>query len=624
MPRFGFATLATVALADSDIRELFKQWKAEHNQVFNGDEDEHRFQVFKSTHEKIQEENSKGHSFTLAHNFMSAMTQQERVQLLGFHPMRANNASTHLFAPASEAPDAVDWTTEGKVTPVKNQGQCGSCWAFSAVEALESRWAIHEGKPPVAMSEQELVDCDTASDAGCNGGLPENAFEFLETHDMCTEASYAYAGKGGQCHIDGCDVAVPKGSVTGVGKVPADDDAAMAAAVAEGPVSVGIEADQFAFQMYSSGILKGNCGTNLDHGVVVVGYGTDYFKVRNSWGSSWGENGYIRIGRGVAPHGECGILMDGSYPTFASQSQNEPVDANGHIFLEGFLEGFIGEATHIKKCIVQSEQLAKDAAGLLADLKAHKFNNTIHDIEALVQDVGSELPSCKGAGEDLKPIFEAFKGVRSIKELVQKLKSNFLAHDREFLDILEDEVQVCTFGAPDAHKCGEDLGKQVRSLMVGDQFSSPMVTGHGKVFMAGFLEGFLGKAEHIKACIADSEKTEQAVVKFIADLKAHKFNQTIADVQAVISDVTEDLSACKDAGKDLTPILTAFKDVHSIKDLVKKIKENFLAHDKEFLDILDDMIEVCTFGAPDAHKCGEDLGKQARSLVIGDQFAIVV
>jgi len=298
--------------------------------------------------------------------------------------------------------------------------------------------------------------------------------------------------------------------------------------------------------------------------------------------------------------------------------------AGGKIFLDGFISGFIGKATHIKKCVVQSEHLVGDAAGLIADLKARKFNQTIHHIEALVQDVGAELPSCKGAGEDLKPILEAFKGVHSIKDLMQKLKTNFLAHDHEFLDILEDELQACTFGKPDAHQCGLDVGKQVRSLMVGDQLSSPMVTGHGKIFMEGFIEGFIGKAEHIKACIAQSVKTEKAGVKFITDIKARKFNRTISDVQALIGDVTADLSTCKGAVQDLGPILAAFKGVHNIKDFMNKIKQNFLAHDKEFLDILDDMIEVCTFGAPDAHKCGKDLGRQSRIFVIGDQSAVLV
>lgn len=138
------------------------------------------------------------------------------------------------------------------------------------------------------------------------------------------------------------------------------------------------------------------------------------------------------------------------------------------------------------------------------------------------------------------------------------------------------------------------------------------------------MEGFIGKADHIQACIAQSEKTEQALEKFMSDIKAQKFERAISDVQASIADVTEDLSTCKDAGKDLAPILAAFKDVHSIKDLMHRIKENFLAHDKDFLSILEDMIEVCTFAASDAHKCGEDLGRESRSLLIGDQLSVLV
>merc|ERR1711916_394139 len=139
----------------------------------------------------------------------------------------------------------------------------------------------------------------------------------------------------------------------------------------------------------------------------------------------------------------------------------------------------------------------------------------------------------------------------------------------------------------------------------------------------GFLEGFIGKADHVKACISDSVKTGEAAMKFISDIKAHKFNATISDVQELIADATEDLASCKDAPKDLAPLLHAFKDVHSIKDFMNKLKTNFLAHDKEILDIVDDMIQVCTFGKPDAHKCGSDLGHQARSIIIGDQVDVL-
>jgi len=268
--------------------------------------------------------------------------------------------------------------------------------------------------------------------------------------------------------------------------------------------------------------------------------------------------------------------------------------------------------------------LVGDAVSLMGDLKAHRFNESVSDIEALIQDVGAELPACQGASKDLLPILEAFKDVKSIHDLMEKLKNNFLSHDRNILNILEDEIEVCTFGAPDAHKCGEDLGKQVRSLVIGDQKSLMLPGPPSKIFMKGFVEGFLGKAEHIKACIDHVADTSKTLAKMISDIKSHQFNSTISDIQELVSEVAEDLSSCKGAGQDLAPLLTAFKDVHSIKDLTNKLKDNFLAHDKEMIDILEDMIQVCTFGAPDAHKCGEDLGRETRSLVIGDQFAVLV
>jgi hypothetical protein len=145
---------------------------------------------------------------------------------------------------------------------------------------------------------------------------------------------------------------------------------------------------------------------------------------------------------------------------------------------------------------------------------------------------------------------------------------------------------------------------------------------HGKVFLAGFLEGFLGKAEHIKACIDESVVARKDAQRLLADLRSKDFNRAVADVGALVADVMGERTICKGAGKDLEPIMAAFKDVHSIKDLMNKLKENFLAHDKEILDLMVDMLEVCTFGSPDAKKCGQDAGKQVRSLVVGDLVVV--
>merc|ERR1711972_1051668 len=223
--------------------------------------------------------------------------------------------------------DSVDWTTKGAVTPVKNQGQCGSCWSFSTTGALEGAWEIATGKL-VSLSEQQFVDCDKV-DSGCSGGLMDNAFQYAEKNAICTEESYSYTGRGGTCKASSCTVGIPNGGVTGFKDVAKDDMQALMEAVEKQPVSIAIEADKAAFQSYRSGILSSSCGANLDHGVLLVGYGSeggkDYWKVKNSWGTSYGENGYVRLLRGKGGAGECGLLSGPpSYPVVSGSPAPSP------------------------------------------------------------------------------------------------------------------------------------------------------------------------------------------------------------------------------------------------------------------------------------------------------------
>merc|ERR1719262_1917399 len=210
---------------------------------------------------------------------------------------------------------SVDWVAKGAVTPVKNQGQCGSCWSFSTTGGLEGAWEIATGNL-VSVSEQQFVDC-SKQNSGCNGGLMDYAFQFAEGVALCSESSYPYTASDGTCNTGGCTVVIPKGGVTGYTDVDHSESALMSA-LNQQPVSIAIEADKSAFQSYNNGVLQANCGTQLDHGVLAVGYGvesgTKYWRVKNSWGGSWGESGYIRLLRGKGGGGECGILSAASYP----------------------------------------------------------------------------------------------------------------------------------------------------------------------------------------------------------------------------------------------------------------------------------------------------------------------
>ncbi|MCP3683685.1 MAG: hypothetical protein GY861_13450, partial [bacterium] len=207
---------------------------------------------------------------------------------------------------AKAAPDAFNWNDQGKVTKVKNQGQCGSCWAFSATGNLESVHAIKSGNL-VEFSEQQLVDCDKV-DQGCNGGLMENAFDYLKQNSIMLESDYSYKGRGGSCSYD-----ESKGQlkVSSYQFSPEDEGQVKQFLYENGALAVAMNATtlQFYFGGIYSPWFSWTCSPKaLNHGVLLVGYGVEndkeYWIVKNSWGASWGEKGYFRIIRGK---GACGI-----------------------------------------------------------------------------------------------------------------------------------------------------------------------------------------------------------------------------------------------------------------------------------------------------------------------------
>lgn len=222
----------------------------------------------------------------------------------------ASATAMHTF------PSSLDWRDHGVVVPPKDQSHCGSCWAFSAVGAIESAFAIANGSTAVSLSEQEILDCSSRD--GCGGGEMDNAFHWVEEHQgraLCSEEDYPYLGHDGICHL-GCEPVV---HVRDYVDVEPNSHDALLRALLIGPVAVAIEADKMAFQLYHGGVMDGRCGTNLDHGVLLVGFGTedgkDFWLIKNSWGNKWGDGGYIKLLRTQENGpGQCGIYMQASYP----------------------------------------------------------------------------------------------------------------------------------------------------------------------------------------------------------------------------------------------------------------------------------------------------------------------
>jgi len=250
----------------------------------------------------------------LHHEFTSMMNGYKMS-----YKINSSNGSTYL-SPLTDVvlPSSVDWRTKGYVTPVKNQGQCGSCWSFSSTGSLEGQHFRKTGNL-ISLSEQNLVDCSKSyGNNGCEGGLMDYAFQYVrDNKGIDTENSYPYEAQDDSCRYNKRNIGATD---SGFVDIPQGSEAKLKEAVASvGPVSVAIDASHESFQFYSKGVYdETDCSSeSLDHGVLVVGYGTtseglDYWLVKNSWGTTWGDEGYIKMSRNK--DNQCGIASSASYP----------------------------------------------------------------------------------------------------------------------------------------------------------------------------------------------------------------------------------------------------------------------------------------------------------------------
>ena len=307
----------------------FIKWLGRQGKLYSSFEEyKYRSKVFERNLDTIKEHNKGSSSWTMAVNKFADMTPQEfKAKFTGLSMKKRNtpnpwdlNKLEFDFKFSRTIPISIDWSTLGAVTPVKNQEQCGSCWAFSTTGSVEGAWFLAK-KELVSLSEQQLIDCSTAEgNNGCNGGLMDYGFQYiLSNGGITSENQYPYTATGPNTCQAANKTIVAK--ISAYHDVPVNSDAAFMEALTQQPISVAIEADQSVFQFYSGGVMSATtCGTQLDHGVLAVGYGSlngaDYYKVKNSWGADWGMSGYILLGRGgaFAPSGQCGILMAPSYP----------------------------------------------------------------------------------------------------------------------------------------------------------------------------------------------------------------------------------------------------------------------------------------------------------------------
>jgi len=308
----------------------FIDWRHKYNIIYDSPEEMRwRFDIWRDNAKLIRQHNSTEHGFSLELNKFA-----DQLWPLNCNSMRNGRIENTNFKIPTEftnnivcsqeecyqygnLPESVDWRDKNVVTPIKNQGQCGSCWSFSTTGSIESQHAIKTGKL-ISLSESQIVDCDiNGTDQGCYGGLMDSAFQYIiKTGGLETEKDYPYVPEDDPCTFNASKVAV---KIKGYKDVIGGEQALKAAVAKVGPISVAIDASGYDFQLYKEGVYYNpQCSQSmLDHAVLAVGYGTtvngtDYWIVKNSWGKDWGMKGYIYMARNR--NNSCGIATEPSYP----------------------------------------------------------------------------------------------------------------------------------------------------------------------------------------------------------------------------------------------------------------------------------------------------------------------
>jgi cathepsin L len=309
------------ALTETEYRTRFTEFKFTYGKTYAESEENHRYECFKDNLDFVNSWDAEAKGFEVGINEFADLSNDEFNQLycgmdlnLPYEPVEEDWPMT-----IQVTGDTVNWANKGAVTPIKNQGQCGSCWSFSATGSMEGEKFIKTGTL-TSLSEQNLVDCSTSQgNEGCNGGLMDNAFKYvIANKGIDTEASYPYTASGpNSCRFNPANVG---DTISSYHDVTRGSESALQTAVTQQPISVAIDAGHNSFQLYKSGVYyESACSTTqLDHGVLAVGYGTAangdaYWVVKNSWGASWGMSGYIQMAKGR--NNNCGIATSASYPT---------------------------------------------------------------------------------------------------------------------------------------------------------------------------------------------------------------------------------------------------------------------------------------------------------------------